>query len=91
MRYLGKNMLKQFNSMKRQIFKIAIDYRGHYLKGITIYNAIGVNLEQKMFLNEQKCIFKHYRKVKKVKKYSIITFFNLPCLPFQSCPLLVLS
>jgi len=33
---------------------IVIDYRGRHRKGITIYNANQVNLQQKFGFNEQK-------------------------------------
>ena len=49
-------------SMEQHVFFILIDYRGHHRKGVAIYNAIYVHLQQKnLVLLNKKCIFEHHR------------------------------
>jgi hypothetical protein len=56
-------LVNNYQSMEQHIFFILIDYRGHHWKGVVIYNATCVSLQQKTWFHWKKCIFEHYREV----------------------------
>jgi hypothetical protein len=61
--YSDKNSSKLHYRMEQQFFCIFIDYRGHHRKGVAMYNAYEVNLQQEhTFHWTKKCIFEHYSK-----------------------------
>ncbi len=70
--------------MEKNVFYIAIDCRGYYWKGMAIYNAIEVNLQQKIVLMNEKLFLNiavglkqskcHHNSIIKVFKFILFTF-----------------
>jgi hypothetical protein len=66
----------QFDLNGTAHFCILIDYRGCHRKGVAIYNANKVNLQQKTFISLNKnCIFDRYREVQVRKSLLINIIF----------------
>jgi hypothetical protein len=61
--------------MEQHILKTDIKYRGHHKKGITIFNATKVSLQQKCSHEKQKCIFK-IAEMKTMRNYPNLQFFS---------------
>ncbi len=61
--------------MEQHILKIVMEYRWHHKKGITIFNATEVSLQQKFDVCITKMYFKKLRKDENNERISKITFF----------------
>ncbi len=64
--------------MEQHIFCILIDYRGRHRKGVAIYNATYVNLQQKPWFHcKENVFFEHFRQVQKEIYiiFAVIFFF----------------
>jgi hypothetical protein len=76
--------------MEQWIFCIFIDYREHHRKGVAIYNATEVNLQQKLWFRWTKNVFVNTTESFKDEKLYQLTIFlqrkNF-CWPFHSCSL----
>jgi hypothetical protein len=58
--------------MEQHVFCIFIDYRGRHRKGVAIYDATLVNLQQKLWFHIKKeCIFEHYREFQTIRNLLI--------------------
>ncbi len=63
--------------MEHQFYCILIDYRGHHRKGVAIYSATLVNLQQNLGFLEQKMFFEHCREVQARKNLLIDIIFAM--------------
>jgi hypothetical protein len=61
--------------MEQHVFFILIDYRGHHRKGVAIYNAIYVHLQQKTWFYWTKSVFLNTTERLKHEKVYKFTLF----------------
>jgi hypothetical protein len=61
--------------MEQHIFCLFIDYRGHHRKGVAIYNATYVNLQQKLWFHWTKNVFSNTAESFKQEKLLIDIIF----------------
>jgi hypothetical protein len=60
--------------MEQHVFCILIDYRGRHRKGVAIYNAIYVNLQQKPWFHWKKIFLNTTEWLKQEKVYKFTLF-----------------